>query len=80
MSDVPRQSEEPAFATTVQGVDFPYIPPLHVSALTGHLQAEHTILYEVTTRTADPLSCCNKSYCVRFWGRYCRRLLLVVIQ
>jgi hypothetical protein len=29
--------------------------PLYVSALTGHLQAEHTILYEVITLPTDPL-------------------------
>jgi hypothetical protein len=42
------------FATTVQDVYFSYIRPLHVSALNGHLQAEHAILYKVTTPTTDP--------------------------
>jgi hypothetical protein len=41
------------FLKTVQGVYFAYVRPLHDSALTGHLQVEHTILYEVTTPTTD---------------------------
>jgi hypothetical protein len=37
--------EEPSLATTLQGVYFTfYNLPLHVSALAGHLQAEHTII------------------------------------
>jgi hypothetical protein len=41
-----RLLEEPSLATTLQGVYFIFISPLHVSALAGHLQAEYTQLPE----------------------------------
>jgi hypothetical protein len=40
-----RLLEEPSLATTLKGVYFIYmLLPLHVSALTGHLQEEYTII------------------------------------
>jgi hypothetical protein len=41
---------------------YTYILPLHVSAFTGHLQAEYAIFWEVTSLIADPLCFCYKSY------------------
>jgi hypothetical protein len=38
-----RLSEKPSFATIVQGVIVLILRGLHVLALTGHHQAEHTI-------------------------------------
>jgi hypothetical protein len=40
-----RLLEEPSLATTFQGVYLYFISPQHVSALTGHFQAENTIIF-----------------------------------
>jgi hypothetical protein len=59
--------EEPSFATTLQGVYFIFyiFLPLHISALAGHLQAEFTIILELTSLTTDPLfSVIGLVYCV----------------
>jgi hypothetical protein len=50
-----RLSEEPRFATTVQGVYCAYTLTATCFGLIGHPQAEHTIYKEVITPTTDLL-------------------------
>jgi hypothetical protein len=64
-----RLLKDPSFATTVQGVY-----RIYISALTGHHQVEHNIIYkEVTILATDPLSVVQIVLCTLL-GKCCRCL------
>jgi hypothetical protein len=65
-----RLPEEPSIATTLQGVYFTilYILPLHVSALSGYLQAEYTIILgSYFTHNGSVVLCCLVLLIVYVW-------------
>jgi hypothetical protein len=67
-----RLLEEPSLPTTLQGVHFIfYIFPQHVSALTGHLQVEYTIILGRYFTHNGSSVLCYRSRLLCMFGKYC---------